>query len=192
MQRSLASLAFLLLVTMLVACGGGAAASPGGGAAASPGGDAGAGATDAPTVTVAPGATATPVATEPGSAGGPAGAVCDLATLDELEEVFGMAVTATTLAGPPDVCMIENEAGHVLVSWNVNRTDAAMIYAALTEIATEVPGIGDKAAFVENTGLLILKGDALANVVISGQADLSEEDGQAAAKAVAALIAGRM
>lgn len=191
MQRSLASLAFLLLVTMLVACGGGAAASPGGGAA-SPGGDASAGPTDAPTDTVAPGATATPVATEPGSAVGPAGAVCDLATVDELEGVFGMVVTATTLAGPPDVCMIENEAGHVLVSWNVNRTDAAMIYAALTEIATEVPGIGDKAAFVENTGLLILKGDALANVVISGQADLSEEDGQAAAEAVAALIAGRM
>lgn len=184
MQRSLASLAFLLLVTLIVACGGGAAASPGG--------DASVGATDAPIDTVAPGATGTPVATEPGSGGGPAGAVCDLATLDELAGVFGMTVTATTLTGPPDVCLIENEAGRVLVSWNVNRTDAAMVYEMLTETATEVPGIGDKAAFVENTGLLILKGDALANVIISGQADLSEEDGQAAAKAVAAIIAGRM
>ena len=57
---------------------------------------------------------------------------------------------------------------------------------------TVVPGIGDKAAIVQNTGLLVLKGSSLLSVSISGGADMSEDEVIEASKQIAALAAGRM
>ena len=48
---------------------------------------------------------------------------------------------------------------------------------ALPSQSVDVPGIGDKAAFVENTGLLVLKGDALVVIgVMTGAGDLSQDE----------------
>lgn len=53
-------------------------------------------------------------------------------------------------------------------------------------------GIGDKASIVQNTGLLVLKGDNLVVISISGGADLSEEEGIEASKQIGAMAAGRL
>lgn len=130
-----------------------------------------------------------------GGGGGPALGVCELVTADEVAGIFNVAsVTMTVIPGPPDNCIIESDAGDPLAAWSLSTAQARVVYDALTtDPATiDVPGIGDKAAIVQNTGLLVLKGDLLLVVSISGGADLSEEEGITASKEIASIAAGRM
>ena len=58
--------------------------------------------------------------------------------------------------------------------------------------SVEVSGIGDKAAIVQNTGLLVLKGSSLLVVNISEGADMSEDEVLEATKQIGTFAAGRM
>jgi hypothetical protein len=178
------------LVLVLAACGGG------GGGNTSP-----APATSGPTqatTTDAPASVAPPTAApaEPAGGGGSAVGVCELVTADELAKVFNVpSVTTTVFQGPPDTCSVDSDAGDALVAWSFSTASAKTVYEslALESQSIAVPGIGDKAAFVDNTGLLVLKGDALVVIgVMSGVEDLSEEARNELAKQIGAIAAGRM
>ncbi|MCI0345130.1 MAG: hypothetical protein L0221_06740 [Chloroflexi bacterium] len=53
-------------------------------------------------------------------------------------------------------------------------------------------GIGDKAATVQNTGLLVLKGSYLLVISISGGANMSADEVVEASKAIGTFAAGRL
>ncbi|MBI2763598.1 MAG: hypothetical protein HYX54_07605 [Chloroflexi bacterium] len=133
-------------------------------------------------------ANATPASTEPPPGAGTALGVCELATADELARIFAVpSVTTTVFVGPPDTCSVESDAGDPLVAWSYSTAQSAAVYDAFAAdpSSIQVGGIGDKAAFVQNTGLLVLKGSALSVVSVqSGDAEL--------AKKVGAVVAGRM
>jgi hypothetical protein len=157
-----------------------------------------------PTTTQAPASTsaeesgenvASTVATTASAGGQTAAGVCDLVTAEELAEVFEVpSVTTSVLAGPPDNCIVESDAGDPLTAFSISFDQAKVVFDALTAdpASIEVPGIGDQAFFVQNTGLLVLKGDVLVVISISGGANLSEEEGIEAAKKIGAFAAGRM
>jgi len=182
LRRPFSSLGVLILV--LAACGGG-----GGGSASTAPTDGTAGA--APTQETASQAPATAApsdvttATEQPGGGGTAGGVCDLVTADELAAIFGVAsVTQTVFQGPPDTCSVDSDAGDPLVAWSYSAAAAKPVYEAFVSDpqSVEVAGIGDKAAFVQNTGLLVLKGDALAVIgVASGDEEIAKQIGAIAA-----------
>lgn len=181
---------FTLIATValvLAACGGGGGGSttsaPAGGLGTVP--PSGAAVTAAPATAASP--TDTTSATEP-PGGGPAVGVCELVTADELKAIFNVAsVTTTVFAGPPDTCSVESDTGDPLVAWSYSAAQSVAVYDAFVvdPSSVEVSGIGDKAAFVQNTGLLVLKGDALA--IISVQSGDEEH-----LKKVGAALAGRM
>ena len=188
-QRTSARL--VLLVFMVAACGGGGGTTSAAPDAAASSAPSQAATSEAP----ASGAPeATPSETASG-AGGTAAGVCELVTADELAGIFGVAsVTATVLAGPPDNCIVSSAAGDPLTAWSLSTAQAKVTFDALTgdPSAVEVTGIGDKAAIVQNTGLLVLKGDALVVISISGGSGLSEEEAVEVSKRIATLAAGRM
>ena len=186
------SVLFVLAALALAACGGGAGGSPS--TAASPAASVG-------TESTAPseGAPSTEPSDEPSAApstgGGGTTAVCDLVTAEELAGVFGVAsVTTTVIPGPPDNCIVNSDTGDPLTAFSLSLAQAQTVYAALTSdpSTVEVSGIGDKAAIVQNTGLLVLKGDALLVISISGGADMSEEEAVEASKAIGSFAAPRM
>lgn len=137
-----------------------------------------------------------PAATEaPPAGGGTAAGVCELVTPEELAGIFGVAaVTTSVVQGPPDNCIVQDSDGNPLVTWSLTTAQAAALYDAFTVDPSTVPvsGIGDKAAIVQNTGLMILKGSSLLVVTISGGSDMSEEEGIEASKEVGTLAAGRL
>jgi hypothetical protein len=127
--------------------------------------------------------------------GGPAAGVCELVTAEELVEIFNVpSVTTTVIEGPPDNCIVESDTGDPLTAWSLTVAQAKAVFDAFTAdpASIEVPGIGDKASIVQNTGLLVLKGDSLMVISISGGADLSEEEATEASKKIGAIAAGRM
>jgi hypothetical protein len=71
---------------------------------------------------------------------------------------------------------------------------AGMVFSAMTTDPSTVvvPGIGDKAAIVQNTGLLVLKGTSLLSVALTAAPDMSEDQVLEAAKQIAAFAAGRL
>jgi hypothetical protein len=182
---------FAAIVLILAACGGGGGtAAPAGGAA-----------TSAPTEATTPDAPASEATTtdapaQPAGGGGTAVGVCGLVTADELAKVFNVpSVTTTVFQGPPDTCSVDSDAGDGLVAWSLSTADAKAVYAsvALDSQSTVVPGMGDKAAFVDNTGLLVLKGDNLLVIgVTAGGEDSTEAERNELAKQVGAIAAGRM
>ena len=108
-------------------------------------------------------AVTTTVTTAAGSGGGTAAGVCELVTADELAGIFNVAsVTTSVLEGPPDNCIVESDAGDPLTAWSLTVDQAQVVFDALTAdpASIEVPGIGDGAFIVQNTGLLVLKGAA--------------------------------
>jgi hypothetical protein len=183
-RRHIALIATVALA--LAACGGGGGGGTstgvpdGGSATAAP---ALAATSAAPTVEVPPTAAAGP--TQPSSGGGTAKGVCELVTVEELAEIFGVAsVTTTVFAGPPDTCSVDSDTGDPLVAWSYSVTQSTVVFQALASdpSAVEVDGIGDQAAIVENTGLLVLKGDSLIVVAVqSGEVEIAKEVGAAAA-----------
>lgn len=196
-RRSVPILATLMLV--LAACGGsGASGEPATSMAASASAASPAPSGAAPTAGGGAGAepsAAASVAEPPAGGGGTATDVCGLVTADELVGIFGVAgVKQAVLPGPPDNCIVESDSGDPLTAWSLMTAQAGTVYAAMTTdpSTVDVPGIGDKAAIVQNTGLLVLKGSSLLTVSISGAADMSEDEVIEASKQIAAAAAGRM
>ena len=203
LRRSMPILAALVLA--LAACGGsGTSGAPASAAAPAPavsavatdagasaGNDSGAGgapSADAPAAT-------SPAEPAPGGGGGGVADVCALVTADELATIFGVSgVKQTVLPGPPDNCIVESDSGDALTAWSLTTAQSATIFGAMTTdpSTVEVPGIGDKAAIVQNTGLLVLKGNSLLSVAISGGSDMSDDEVIEASKQIAAAAAGRM
>ena len=197
LSRVVPVLAILLLVA---ACGGGSGASSAGSTTAATGGPAATSGSGAGS-TASPGSSAAVQTTQPSAAGGGGGGggtaagVCELVTSEELAAIFGVtSVKATVLPGPPDNCIVESGDGDPLTAWSLMTAQASTVFGAMTTDPStiEVPGIGDKAAIVQNTGLLVLKGDSLLSITISGGADMSEEEGVEASKKIATFAAGRL
>lgn len=185
MQKSAIGLVTLIAIVIgLAACGGTATTSQGSGAGTS----AASSDTEAPqaTMAVTTAAGTDSATTAPSSDTGTSVGVCELVTADEVAGIFGfVSVSTMVLTGPPDSCIVEDPEGNPLVAWSYTTADARLIFEALAlpSQSESVPGIGDQAAFVENTGLLVLKGDALLTV------SLSDQD---TAKEIATIAAGRM
>lgn len=179
--RWFATIALGLFV--LIGCGGGGGATgSAGGTAASP--------------SAAPAIASSPTPEPPSVGGGTVSDVCGLVTTDELAKIFGVpSVTTTVFKGPPDTCSVDSNDGDPLVAWSFSATNAKLVFDAFVSDpeSIEVSGIGDKAAFVQNTGLLVLKGDAMMVIgLTSGVEALSEEARNELAKQIGTLAAGRM
>ena len=183
-QLRRAALTLSTATLILAGCGGG------GGTSAAP--SAG-GATSEPSVATT---SAAPAESQAAGSGGTGTGVCELATTDELATLLDLpSVTATVIPGPPDTCAIEDDAGIPMVAWTHLTSNATGTYDAfvLPDQSVEVSGLGDRAAFVDNTGLLVLKGDSLLTIgIMSGAGNRSEEDQQALQKEIAKLALGRM
>jgi hypothetical protein len=189
------SISLLAIAVVAAACGGGGAS-----AAPAAGGGSDASAVPAPASAAAPSqAGSAPQSEAPAAStttgGGTAAGVCELATSDELASILSVAsVTTQVIAGPPDTCAVMGPDGTPIASWVLTAGTGRAIYDALAlpGQAVDVPGIGDKAAIVENTGLLVVKGNDLVTIVISGGADVSQDQANEMAKQIAGKIAGRM
>ena len=187
---------------VLAACGGGGGPAS---SAAAPSAEAPAAESSAPagggTESVAPPSAEPSVAIAPspapagGGGGGAAVGICELVTAEELAGIYGVgSVTQTVIPGPPDNCIVESDAGDALTAWSLMTAQAGTVFSAMTSDPTtvEVPGIGDKAAIVQNTGLLVLKGSSLLSVALTALPDMSETEILELAKQVAAAAAGRL
>lgn len=187
MQRRRAILVLATTLT-LAGCGGG-----GGGASSAV-------ASAAFTVEPTNAPNATPAAPASSAAegtpvGGTATGVCDLVTKDELASAFDVpSVTTTVLAGPPDSCIVKSDTDRALVAWSYTPESGNQMYetVVLPGQSTEVPGIGDRAAFVDNVGFLVVKGPALLSIAISSGSDLDDDQMKDVAKQLGAFAAGRM
>jgi hypothetical protein len=182
-----------LVAFLVVGCGGGDAAPSGTQAATTAASDADMGGGAATTVATTSLSADTTAPADSG--GGTAAGVCELVTAEELAGIFNVpSVTTEVLAGPPDNCIVTSDAGDPLTPWSLSLDQVTTVFDALAAdpAAIDVPGIGDKAAIVQNTGLLVLKGDSLIVISISGGAKLSEEEGIEASRQIGAIAAGRM
>jgi hypothetical protein len=199
MRHGFVRFAAIAVFVVLAGCGGGTtvstAATPTEAPAAESTGpsDEGTGAGGQPS---AEASVAAPTSQAPsGGGGGTAAGVCELVTADELAGIFSVSsVKMTAIPGPPDTCIVQSGSGDPLTSWSLTTAQASSVYDALTTDPStiQVSGIGDKAAIVQNTGLLVLKGGSLVVIAVSGGADMSEEEATAASKKVGELAAGRL
>jgi len=195
--RGVAALGLGLFVVIGCSGGGGGAGSAGAqtpatSAAAS---DGTAGGGDGTASTPSPEPTSASAPTPEPAGGGTAAGVCELVTADELADIFGVpSVKTTVFAGPPDNCIVESDAGDPLTAWSLTTAQARALFDAFVSdpASVDVSGVGDKASIVQNTGLLVLKGDNLLVISISGGANLSEEEGIEASKQIGAIAAGRL
>ena len=110
---------------------------------------------------------------EPAGAGGGVADVCALVTNDELASIFGQATTTEVFAGPPDTCQVGSTDGAGLAAFVLTRgaggVSASFVYDAFagSPTATEIGGIGEKAAYDSSQGtLVILKNDAVLSVSV--------------------------
>lgn len=145
-----------------------------------------------PAAETSPGAPSPDVSSD---TGGASAGVCDLASSTELATALGVdSVTTEAVPGPPDMCSVTDPEGNILATWSYNESGGQALYDSLVlpGQSEEVPGIGDAAAHVVNTGLLVAKGDSLVMIAISGESGLDEAAAQAAAEAIGASIAGQM
>ena len=185
-----------LVALTLGACGGGTDQGSSGNEATTTSAAASDSTTAAAETTSAPDTedSAATTVTEAASGDGTAAGVCELVTAEELAGLFNVAsVKTTVIPGPPDNCIVESDAGDPLTAWSLTTAQASALFDAFTSdpATIEVPGIGEKAAIVQNTGLLVLNGDNLLVISISGGADLSAEEAIEVSKQIGALAAGR-
>ena len=189
------------VLLVVVACGGGggatgttAAATAAAAPEASAPANGGAGTGSEPSAEASVAAQASEAPPAGGGGGGVAPGVCELVTAEELAGIFGTPVKMTLLPGPPDNCIVDSEGGDPLTAWSLTTGQAALVYDAFAAdpSSVEVSGVGDKAAIVQNTGLLVLKGGNLIVVMISGGANMTEEEGIEASKQIGVLAAGRL
>jgi hypothetical protein len=203
MRHGLIRLLAVGIVALVAGCGGSGAAVP---TAAAPAqapapesSAAGAGGTDTGGQPSAQASVAEVASEAPpaggGDGGGPAVGICELVTADELAAIYDVAsVETTVIPGPPDNCIVQSDGGDGLTAWSLMTAQAGTVYSAMTSdpSTVEVPGIGDKAAIVQNTGILVLKGGSLLSIALTAAPDMSEEEVLEAAKQVAAAAAGRL
>lgn len=187
MHRSTARGAILLLVAMFAgACGGDA---PSIAAVPTDAGGGGAATDAAPATNGAGAATDARIATGPGSGGGVTGeAICDLATAEGLTAVFGVPVDTYYDPMAPKTCFVRSADDRVLAHWTMETDNAKLMYEALGGGDTQVSGLGDAAKHLENFGLMILKGDVGATVVVASESGLADDAAMDAAERVGALI----
>ncbi len=199
MQRMTAGPAILLLALLIAACGGGAAASPDDGDGTGGGGAGGASASaETPATTDDPAESGAPAASEAGGGGGGGGgggalgaAVCDLATSEEVSGVFGVEATTLYDTNAPNTCFVKTAEDRTMVHWTTTG-DGQMMFDALSGGSPRVDGLGDRAAYAEGFGLMIVKDDLMVTIVIPSEANVPPEDVEDVAKQVGAFIAGRM
>jgi hypothetical protein len=191
LRRGAAMLAMTTLTLTLVACGGGGSSgtTPSTPASTAPSDGA---------ASVEPSAAASEdaaVSAAPSSGGGTAGGVCELITKEELVAAFGVpSVSTTELPGPPDTCVVNSDQNRPLGAWVVAPIGGGATYGALVlpGQSSDVPGLGDRAAFVDNVGLMILKGDTLLTISVAGGADLSDDEAKEVQKQLGGIAAGRL
>jgi hypothetical protein len=119
--------------------------------------------------------------------------VCALVTSDELAGIFGVPITTTVVAGPPDTCTIAT-AGAPIAAFVLTTSGGGPVYDAYAADpgATQISGMGDKAAFSPSQQLLvILKGDTLLSMSAYDQSKTPEERLELLKK-VGVIAAGRM
>lgn len=181
-----------VLAGLMAACGGSAASAPpgnGGQPTATP-----AAQSDAPAPSAEPGGAVTPPpAPTTGGGGGTAG-VCELVTTDELAQIFDVtAVTAQVMAGPPDSCDIQTD-GAPLAAMVYMPSNGTAVFSAWASdpSAVDMPGIGDRAAYLPGQLLfIVLRGDATLSLAVLDESR-SEEARLELMKEIAAIAAGRM
>lgn len=188
--------ALIGLVVLLAACGSSATTTPPIGTVtpSATSGDAG-GAPSAP-------ASAAPTGAEPAPAGGGNGVadVCGLVTADELATILRTAVTTEVFAGPPDTCQVGSTDGAGLAAFVLTKmsgVSASFVYDsfASSPTATEIGGIGEKAAYDPSQGaLVVLRNGALLTVSVfdDGSGTTDEATRLDQMKQIAAAAAGRM
>lgn len=180
-QRSAPILATLLIV--LAACGGS-------GSTTTASADSGSGAGQSQAVVA-----------EPTTGGEGATDVCGLVTADELAGILGVAVTTEVFAGPPDTCQVGTTDGADLAAFVLTRemggVSASFVFDSYagSPTATQVSGIGEKAAYDPSQGaLVVLKNGAVLSVAVfddgSGSTDEAARFDQM--KQIAAAAVGRM
>lgn len=174
------SVALVAMMVAVLGCGGSGSTTPG------------ADASTGTTPTEAPQPSDAAVPSEP-VAGGGGGGACDLVTADELAAIFGVdGVKSTLIPGPPDTCAVDSTSGETLVAWVLTTESGKMIFEAiaLPGQSTDVSGVGDRAALVDNTGLVVLKGDKLLTIGVTN--GTSGDELLELAKQIGAKAAGRM
>ncbi len=141
---------------------------------------------------------AQPATDAPAPGGGAAGNVCELVTEGELAGIFGTQVSTLVLAGPPDTCDIQSADGAPLAATVFTTSDAfpasAVYDAYLADpSATEINGIGDKAAYSDVAELfLVLKGDKLLSISVFDDGTKDKAARFDLMKQLAQVAAGRM
>ena len=182
---------FGLALVVVVGCGGGASSPGAAGSQAAPATNGAGGASQAPAATSA--ASVAGVPSQAPAGGGTGGGVCALVTTDELAKIFGTAVTTTVIAGPPDTCKID-AAGTPIAAFVLSTTGAGPVYDGYANDpgATQISGIGDKAAYAPSMQLLVvLKGDKLLSMSAYDKSKTDEERLELMKK-IAAVAVGRM
>jgi hypothetical protein len=138
------------------------------------------------------------VVTEPPSGDGTVGSVCELVTEEELAEILGMQVNTTVFAGPPDTCDVQstdNAALAAFVLTNMGGVSASAVYDAFASDpgSSEIPGIGEKAAYNPNQAVLvILNNGAVLTVAVFDDGTMDEAARVELMKQIGTIAAGRM
>lgn len=119
---------------------------------------------------------------------------CRFATAEEVSAAVGVEVAETTPSG--DTCTYKNaEGGGLLIYAYVKQGGkSAFENQRGADGAEEVGGIGDGALWFSQGGMYVLKGDAILNMTILGNAALGEDKAalRTALEKVARAAAGRM
>lgn len=188
----------LVVIVLVAACGGSVATTPTPTEAVEPAvTSGGAGGVPSADVSVAPSA----AAPEPAGGGGGVVDVCALVTNDELASILGQATTTEVFAGPPDTCQVGSTDGAGLAAFVLSRgmggVSASFVYDSFagSATATEVGGIGEKAAYDPSQGtLVILKNDAVLSVSVfdDGSGSTDEATRLDQMKRIGSAAAGRM
>jgi hypothetical protein len=207
-RRTTPILAALILV--LAACGGGGgttsqapANATAAGQSQAPGVEPSQAAIDAPSPDAVATTSAAPSVAEPaaGGGGGPATGVCELVTADELRGILGVSVRLTLFAGPPDTCDIQSTDGAPLAATvltaGMSGVSASFVFDAFagSPTASQVSGIGEKAAYDPSQGvLLVLKNGAVLSIAVfdDGSGSTDEATRLDQMKQIGAAAAGRM
>jgi hypothetical protein len=189
LRRTVPATAILILA--VAACGGGGASTaPGGGASVDPVGSSDAGPSAAAPTEPQAGASVT---TAPG--GGSTAGVCDLVTVSELEGILGLSpVTTEAFPGASETCDIQAD-GAPIGAFVLTRVAGPYVYDAFAGDAgsTAISGLGDKAAFNPNQGLLVIaKGDGVLSIAVYDDGTKSEAERVELMKAIGSIAAGRM
>lgn len=173
----------LVLSAALVACGGtGGDASPG---AQTPG----------PTgAQPTQGGSAPTAAPDPTQGVGTSAGVCELVTADELASILGKPVVLEVLAGPPDTCDVQSDGAPIAAFVFMEGPNFGFAFDAWASdpSAEDVAGIGDRAVFVVDSELMIVKrGDRLVSISVY-DVDVPVADRTEMMKDIARVAAGRM